>query len=1029
MDDGSQALEAYANILDQISEDPYNASLHAQHIRLAQSLQGMDAEAQTALEMMSEFLAAGDDVWLPLIQAKESAVNLQSPDGVDELLTLYDRAEADYLSIPILQKHLQFLVDNHARYLGEELKPADLEDVFSTQWTRGAIAGVVSKGINHLTQSHLLWDIQRDWEMQVLEGASGSEKATFVEHVKQLHLDRLHQPHSNSDETFQSYSSFTTNYQTPQDYEQLMVAASKIRTQVVKAYNRRERLESALAQSNYSLESYANYIRYERQAKHPDLSVTQATYERAVAEAAKRRFNGIEGSEEFLRAFWIGYCDALRILGAEKNVRLSTFRRAIRGVPESGEVWARYIRLLEHLSYSDAQHEGLDTVSDIYTKALSTNLLQTDAEQIIPVILARAGFEKRRWETGGGDEDSLVTVIGVLESGVEMVHKASKTGDVKLRLEKFLASVYGAAGLIDNELSLWQRASKQCKSSYLVWTQLTDTLIKSERYEEARKVFDDIHTKQLDWPEAIWEAWVSFEHAHGSVKYVESAMDKIEKAQYQTNSRRAKEAERAAYQAMQTVAEAQSNVPVPTVPGPEATQDDVAMNVDVEAPERGKKRAAEEEPLSEGHKKARFEQKNPPLKRDRENSSVFVAELPTGVTNDELKDLFKDCGSVREIKITQLPGELVATVEFLQRDSIPAALTKDKKRLRDQEVAVHLAWKSTLYVTNFPESADDPYMRNLFGKYGVIFDVRWPSKKFKTTRRFCYIQYTAPNSAERALELHGRELEPNLPINVYISNPERKKERTDQDANEREVYVAGFSKYTTKADLEKLFSTYGKLKEVRIATEPDGLVKGYAFIEYEEAKDAQTALAANNYELKKRRIAVTLSDSRVRARHRQVPPNPKYQFQKIRSRSVRIRNLPPATQEGLLQQVLEKIAPVKRVEVFVDKQEAVVELENPAEAGKLLLRTEAVVFNGHTLELMEEGRDGSSTRASAPPPKAGGLFVPRRAAVSRPRAGLGHARAAVASKSTTQDRGAASQASSSKASSGKGQDDFRKMLG
>lgn len=56
------------------------------------------------------------------------------------------------------------------------------------------------------------------------------------------------------------------------------------------------------------------------------------------------------------------------------------------------------------------------------------------------------------------DEDSLATVIGVLESGVEMVHKgyfypiissqytqrsviASKTGDVKLRLEKFLASV------------------------------------------------------------------------------------------------------------------------------------------------------------------------------------------------------------------------------------------------------------------------------------------------------------------------------------------------------------------------------------------------------------------------------------------------------------------------------------------------------------------------------------------------------------------------------------------------------------
>jgi hypothetical protein len=46
-----------------------------------------------------------------------------------------------------------------------------------------------------------------------------------------------------------------------------------------------------------------------------------------------------------------------------------------------------------------------------------------------------------------------------------------------------------------------------------------------------------------------------------------------------------------------------------------------------------------------------------------------------------------------------------------------------------------------------------------------------------------------------------------LKLNVYISNPERKKERTDADANDREVYVAGLSRFVTKADLEKLFKT------------------------------------------------------------------------------------------------------------------------------------------------------------------------------------------------------------------------------
>lgn len=70
---------------------------------------------------------------------------------------------------------------------------------------------------------------------------------------------------------------------------------------------------------------------------------------------------------------------------------------------------------------------------------------------------------------------------------------------------------------------------------------------------------------------------------------------------------------------------------------------------------------------------------------------------------------------------------------------------------------------------------------------------------------FSKIRYQS--SAEKALELHGRELEPGQPMNVFISNPERKKERTDHDANEREIYVAGLSKFTAKQDLENLFKT------------------------------------------------------------------------------------------------------------------------------------------------------------------------------------------------------------------------------
>jgi hypothetical protein len=49
--------------------------------------------------------------------------------------------------------------------------------------------------------------------------------------------------------------------------------------------------------------------------------------------------------------------------------------------------------------------------------------------------------------------------------------------------------------------------------------------------------------KNLDWPEAVWEAWISFEHLHGTVEQVDACLDKLEKAQYQVNTRRAKVSE------------------------------------------------------------------------------------------------------------------------------------------------------------------------------------------------------------------------------------------------------------------------------------------------------------------------------------------------------------------------------------------------------------------------------------------------------------------------------------------------------
>lgn len=51
------------------------------------------------------------------------------------------------------------------------------------------------------------------------------------------------------------------------------------------------------------------------------------------------------------------------------------------------------------------------------------------------------------------------------------------------------------------------------------------------------------------------------------------------------------------------------------------------------------------------------------------------------------------------------------------------------------------------------------------------------------------------------------------------------------------------------------------------------------------------------------------------------------------NRGVRVRGLDPSTQEAIIQQEFEKLAPVRRVNYIAGSTEAVVLLENPAVRG------------------------------------------------------------------------------------------------
>ena len=188
---------------------------------------------------------------------------------------------------------------------------------------------------------------------------------------------------------------------------------------------------------------------------------------------------------------------------------------------------------------------------------------------------------------------------------------------------------------------------------------------------------------------------------------------------------------------------------------------------------------------------------------------------------------------------------------------------------------------------------------------------------------------------------------------------------------------------------------------------------------------------------------MTLSDTRVRSRKRcessinvidlclHLVSEPETGFGKradARNRSLRIRDLPDGTAEGLLQQAVEKLAPVNRLEVFLDKHEAAVEFQSAADAARLLLLPDPLEFNGVRLRFSESDDTPAKAR-NVQTAATSGVFIPRNAA-SRPRAGLGRARNPPPATSTSAAPETISQTSSGDkaAAQGKAQDDFRKML-
>ena len=709
-------------------------------------------------------------------------------------------------------------------------------DLVLETWRTGA-----EQTMWRVNDSHLVWD--RYIELK-LKNLHGSRDPGMVAEIRRLFNERLTTPHANWENTAQMFSAFLTDHFSSM-YENIMMDTTRFAKQARAQWDAREAKENALQQAQETgdtvaeYNAFVEYVDWERtpgKGRKTDHALINGLYQRA-----ELRFPSDA-------ALWEDHALYLIESQSDRSASLQLLNRATRHCPWSGSLWQQYILSSERASQTYSQTE------EIKHKATQTGLLDVGGmDEVVKVHTAWCSYLRRRaFKRNSNDEDLDVAEMGIRSSIETMKDLATQRNgvdavpDVNYRLERIYIKYLTESGSWDSARETFRTMTSkfghqwQFWIRYYIWEMVAWSNFTAVESQEAgvRKITsphyatavlrEAVKRSDIDWPEVVYQAYMTHCEDHEDIDELQAAIIEVRQAERALAKKRQLQAVRDAEVEAQAEQAAEHN---------QERTDEVAANLHL-----GKRKRADGEGDDFLAKKVKADDQHSvgtelQPKRDRENASILIQSLPKEVTELKIRQFFRDCGTINSLKVIK-GKETSAVVEFEDAETAQFALSRDGRQIEGQTVHIQLGSGSTLFVANFPPAADEAFIRQNFEPFGEIIDVRFPSLKFNTHRRFCYVQYNLNQSARKASdELDGKELVPGLKLTAKLSDPTAKQDRSGAMEEGREIYVRNIAWSASENDLEDLFSKHvdGTIESVRIPRAPTGKSKGFAFLVFASA--------------------------------------------------------------------------------------------------------------------------------------------------------------------------------------------------
>ena len=512
-----------------------------------------------------------------------------------------------------------------------------------------------------MNDSHQLWDRYTDLLLQDLAISSSREG---VSGLKAHFIERLQIPHSTWEQTFQNFSNFMSSFDNA-SYEETMVHTSQLGNAAKALYSLREihelNVHKAADSDDKDVEwaAYANYIDFEfaqsRKKNAFSFELVNALYQRATLRFPADA-NLWEGFAVFLN-------DEIVTYSRSGISAIPVLERATKHCPWSGTLWSLYLLIAER------DNRSFPEMEQVKHKATSTGTLDAGGlEEVLKVHTAWCGFLRRRaFMPDSTDEDQDVAEVGI-RSAVEDMETLGRSkygkeyqGDPSFRLERIYIKYLTQCRNWQGARDVWKSLIPKQGDNHEFWIRYYlfelatwGKLAFSEQERnglgplkpsEATKVLRQaLKRPKLDWPEKILEVFRFHCEDHEDAEELQSATVLIWKLRRTVSRRREREAAER-YKTAQLQAEQQPQMQhevsmesATTHQSAKRKREEDLEDTDAGAIKRNRQGAEEVETKTEAQNPSSVSA----LKRDRENATVVVKNLPAETSETRVRQYFRD---------------------------------------------------------------------------------------------------------------------------------------------------------------------------------------------------------------------------------------------------------------------------------------------------------------------------------------------------------------------------------------------------